>query len=74
MVLETGALTLKTPVLKFSEGFRHDSVSAKLPACTIEGPAKLCPRTRTWIPRTTPDPTPAVVEAQYARPIWPWWG
>eukprot|EP00966_Prymnesium_polylepis_P008703 200664-Prymnesium_polylepis.1 len=67
-------LTVKTPVSKWSKGFRHDATSAPLPPCNVDGPAKLCPKTRTWIPRATADPTPAAVEAMYDRAPWVWWG
>ena len=72
--LETNVLTVRTPVCKWSKGFRHVATSAALPTCTLEGPAKLCPKTRTWVPRTHSDHTPAAVAAQYDRSPWQWWG
>jgi len=72
--LETGELILKTPVLRFSTGFRHDSISAPLPACALSGPAKFCPLLRAWVPRSTADPAPADVSAAYDQSPWLWWG
>ena len=72
--LETGELILKTPVLKFDAAFKHDKCSAPLPPCRIQGPAKFSPIGLKWVPRTTPDPTPAALVALYARGPNALWG
>ena len=72
--LETTVLTVRTPVQKWSKGFRHCNTSAALPPCTLDGPAKLDPATRTWVARSTPDPTHAQVSALYDHGPWAWWG
>ena len=72
--LETGTLVVKTPVLRFSSGFRHVGTSAPLPPCALDGPAKFCPLRREWIARSEADPSPAAVKQQYDHAPWPWWG